>query len=320
MAADGARRFLIAADTGGTFTDLAVYDTATGATTFGKTLTTYGDLVEGVIAGLEDTGAELSHAALFKHGTTRHQRLHPAPRQPHGLIATAGFRDVLEIGRGNRPETFNLRYRRGAPLVPRSLRFEVTERMDGQGRVVTPLDVAELEALAPALRQAEVESIAISFLNSYANAVHEEQARAVLRALLPDVYITTGTELSREWMEYERTLDGGRQRVRGRPDVGLCGRLLGGAAWPPVRRALLHDGLQRRRDDARSGHRPAGDAGGIRADRRLHRCGGLCRGARHRPDDRLRHGRHHHRQVRTGDVVSVKRVVYQSESHPLFNN
>ncbi|MBB6309902.1 hydantoinase/oxoprolinase family protein [Xanthobacter tagetidis] len=206
MAADGARRFLIAADTGGTFTDLAVYDTATGATTFGKTLTTYGDLVEGVIAGLEDTGAELSHAALFKHGTTHVINAFIQRRGGRtALIATAGFRDVLEIGRGNRPETFNLRYRRGAPLVPRSLRFEVTERMDGQGRVVTPLDVAELEALAPALRQAEVESIAISFLNSYANAVHEEQARAVLRALLPDVYITTGTELSREWMEYERT-------------------------------------------------------------------------------------------------------------------
>ena len=199
-------RYLIAADTGGTFTDLAVYDFQTGATRFGKTLTTYGDLVDGVIAGLEDTSAQLDQASLFKHGTTH---VINAFIQRHGartaLIATKGFRDVLEIGRGNRPETFNLRYRRSEPLIPRSLRFEIVERMDGQGHVVLPLDVESVRALVPLLRKSNVESVAISLLNSYANAAHEEQVRDILRDLMPDVYVTIGTELSREWMEYERT-------------------------------------------------------------------------------------------------------------------
>lgn len=200
------RRYLIAADTGGTFTDLAVYDSHTGATKFGKTLTTYGDLVDGVIAGLEDTSAQLDEASLFKHGTTHVINAFIQRRGAKtALIATKGFRDVLEIARGNRPETFNLRYRRGEPLIPRSLRFEVVERMDGQGRVVQPLDIDSVKALVPLLQKSNVESIAISLLNSYANAAHEEQVRDILRDLMPDLYVTIGTELSREWMEYERT-------------------------------------------------------------------------------------------------------------------
>lgn len=199
-------RYLIAADTGGTFTDLAVYDTESGATRFGKTLTTYRDLVEGVLAGLEDAEARLDQASLFKHGTTH---VINAFIQRHGartaLVTTKGFRDVLEIARGNRPETFNLRYRRLPPLVPRSLRFEVAERIDGQGRVLQPLDVASVEALAPLLREANIEAVAISLLNAYANAEHEERTRDLLRRLMPDVYVTIGTELSREWMEFERT-------------------------------------------------------------------------------------------------------------------
>ncbi len=203
---EASRRYLIAADTGGTFTDLAVYDLETGTTRFGKTLTTYGDLVDGVIAGLEDTSAQLDQASLFKHGTTHVINAFIQRRGAKtALIATRGFRDVLEIARGNRPETFNLRYRRGEPLIPRSLRFEVIERMDGQGRVVTPLDAESVKALVPHLQNANVESVAISLLNSYANAAHEEQVRDILRELMPDVYVTIGTELSREWMEYERT-------------------------------------------------------------------------------------------------------------------
>lgn len=200
------RRYLIAADTGGTFTDLAVYDLKSGETTFGKTLTTYGDLVDGVISGLEDTHARLDEAALFKHGTTHVINAFIQRRGARtALVTTKGFRDVLEIARGNRPETFNLRYRRGEALIQRSMRFEVVERIDGQGRIVTPLDVEGVQALVAPLRSAGVESIAVSLLNSYANPEHEERVRDILRGLMPDVYITIGTELSREWMEYERT-------------------------------------------------------------------------------------------------------------------
>lgn len=199
-------RYLVAADTGGTFTDLAVYDLETGTTKFGKTLTTYGDLVNGVIAGLEDTSAQLDEAALFKHGTTHVINAFIQRRGARtALIATKGFRDVLEIARGNRPETFNLRYRRSEPLIQRSLRFEVVERTDGQGRIITPLDVESVKALVPLLRSAQVESVAISLLNSYANPEHEERVRDIICEMMPNVYVTIGTELSREWMEYERT-------------------------------------------------------------------------------------------------------------------
>jgi N-methylhydantoinase A len=203
---DHGRRYLIAADTGGTFTDLAVFDTQTGETRFGKTLTTYGDLVAGVIAGLEDTKVGLDQAAIFKHGTTH---VINAFIQKQGartaLVTTKGFRDVLEIARGNRPETFNLRYRRQESLVPRRLRFEVAERIEGKGEVVQPLDRKDVERLISILRDAGVEAIAVSLLNSYVNPVHEEEVARMLSEALPHVYVTSGTRLSREWMEYERT-------------------------------------------------------------------------------------------------------------------
>lgn len=198
--------FLVAADTGGTFTDLAVFDTRTGQTHFAKTLTTYGNLVEGVIAGLEDTSISLDQVNVFKHGTTH---VINAFIQRKGartaLIATRGFRDILEIARGNRPETFNLRYRREESLIPRRFRYEVGERIAGDGQVIEPLNIADVERLIPILRAEGIEAIAVSLLNSYANPAHEEQVAELLSKMLHDVYVTTGTRLSREWMEFERT-------------------------------------------------------------------------------------------------------------------
>ncbi|MCR6735972.1 MAG: hypothetical protein NVV83_18655 [Afipia sp.] len=122
-------RYLIAADTGGTFTDLAVHDTLTGETRFGKTLTDYSDLIAGVISGLEDTESSIGDAALLKHGTTHViNALLERRGAKAALITTAGFRDVVEIARGNRSVPFDLRYRRTPPLIPRSLRFEVDEQ------------------------------------------------------------------------------------------------------------------------------------------------------------------------------------------------
>ena len=110
--------YAIGIDVGGTFTDLAVFNTVTGETRFGKTLTTYGNLVAGVVAGLEDTRIGLDEAQIFKHGTTH---VINAFIQRQGartaLVTTQGFRDVLENARGNRPETFNLLERRRCFLV-----------------------------------------------------------------------------------------------------------------------------------------------------------------------------------------------------------
>lgn len=199
-------RYLIAADTGGTFTDLAVHDTLTGETRFGKTLTDYGDLIAGVISGLEDTESSIGDAALLKHGTTHViNALLERRGAKAALITTAGFRDVVEIARGNRSVPFDLRYRRTPPLIPRSLRFEINERIDSDGRIIEPLDLSGLEGLVELFRANDIESVAVSFLNAYRNPVHEEEASAFLRARLPDVFVTAGSELSREWSEYERT-------------------------------------------------------------------------------------------------------------------
>jgi N-methylhydantoinase A len=199
-------RYLIAADTGGTFTDLAVYDMFTGQTRFGKTLTDYDDLIAGVIRGLDDTDSEISAAALLKHGTTHViNALLERRGAKAALVTTHGFRDVLEIARGNRSVPFDLRYRRAEPLIPRSLRFEVTERIDGQGNVISALVEEEFDALAETLAQQSVDAVAVSFLNSYCNAEHEEMAVRFLKKRLPGIFVTCGTELSREWAEYERT-------------------------------------------------------------------------------------------------------------------
>jgi N-methylhydantoinase A len=121
------------------------------------------------------------------------------------LITTRGFRDVLEIGRGNRTQPFNLRFRREPPLIPRELRLEAEERMEASGNARVPLAIDALASLAEALRNEKVEALAISFLNSYVNPAHEQAAAKELRRLLPGVFVTTGSELTREWHEFERT-------------------------------------------------------------------------------------------------------------------
>jgi len=197
---------MVAADTGGTFTDVAVYDACERKVSYGKTLTNYTDLVEGALDGLASTGLKLDEALLFKHGTTHViNTFIQRSGARTALVATRGFRDTLEIGRGNRPVPFALEYRRDPPLVPRELRFEVGERMDAHGRVVEPLDMAGLAALAETFRREGIAAIAVSFINAYANPAHEEAAVALLRKLLPDAYVTSGTLLTREWFEFERT-------------------------------------------------------------------------------------------------------------------
>src|SRR5690606_19438224 len=194
------------AGTGGTFTDLAVHDTRSGATRFSKTLTTYGNLVAGAMTGLAATGITAAEAMVFTHGTTH--VINSLIQREGGrtaLVTTRGFRDVLEIGRGNRADPFDLHYRRDPPLIARDLRFEIDERIDARGRVLVALDTAGLEELAACLRSAGIEAVAISFLHAWRNPAHEQQAQRILRGLLPGVFVSCGSELTRELMEYERT-------------------------------------------------------------------------------------------------------------------
>ncbi|MBX5492761.1 MAG: hydantoinase/oxoprolinase family protein [Chloroflexi bacterium] len=200
------RALRLAVDIGGTFTDVAAFDEATGRLALGKWSSTPRDLVEGILRAIAEAGADLASANLLLHGSTV---VVNAILQRRGartaLITTRGFRDVYEIGRINRPESFNLFFRKHVPLVPRSLRFEVTERLDAEGEVLVPFDEAEAEAVARRLVELGIESVAVVFLHAYRNPAHELRMRDVLARVAPDLFVTLSHELSREYREYERT-------------------------------------------------------------------------------------------------------------------
>ncbi|TAK81996.1 MAG: hypothetical protein EPO20_23255 [Betaproteobacteria bacterium] len=196
----------VGTDIGGTFTDLVAFDAKRGKLFFGKALTTNSDLVDGILECIADVGLDLKAVDVLKHGTT--QVINTLLERSGGktaLVTTAGFRDVVEIGRASRPLAFRLDYRRSAPLVPPELRFEVRERMAADGAVLEPLATSELDAVVAQLKGAQVESVAVAFLNAYRNPAHEAQAAAYLRTRLPSIYVSASSELSREWFEYERT-------------------------------------------------------------------------------------------------------------------
>jgi N-methylhydantoinase A len=198
--------YVIAIDIGGTFTDLVACDVETGAVAYTKSPTTYDRLGEAIFDCIRKAALDASQASFVKHGTTLViNALLQRVGAKTALLATKGFRDLLEIGRGNRTRPFDLRFHREPPLIPRELRFDVTERVRGSGQVQTPLAIGELKDLAEKMREAGVEALAISFLNSYLTPDHEQDAAAEMRRLLPGVFVTTGTELTREWHEFERT-------------------------------------------------------------------------------------------------------------------
>jgi N-methylhydantoinase A len=198
--------YVIAIDIGGTFTDLVACDVETGRVAYTKSPTTYDRLGEAIFECIRKAALDAREASFVKHGTTLViNALLQRVGAKTALLATKGFRDLLEIGRGNRTRPFDLRFHREPPLIPRELRFDVTERVRGSGQVQTPLAIGELKTLADKLREAGVESLAISFLNSYLTPDHERAAAVEMRRLLPDVFITIGTELTREWHEFERT-------------------------------------------------------------------------------------------------------------------
>ena len=197
--------YAIAVDIGGTFTDLVAFDHASHRVIYAKSPTTYENLVDGILECFYKAKIRPAEASLVNHGTTLViNSLIQRKGAKTALITSKGFRDVLEIARGNRPDPFDLHYQRDEPLIPRELRLEVPERLDSKGEVVTPLDKAALKKLADEIKKLGIESVAIFFMNSYINPTHEENATEQLRELLPDTYVTFSTDLTREWYEYER--------------------------------------------------------------------------------------------------------------------
>ena len=194
--------YAIAVDIGGTFTDLVAFDHETQKVLYAKSPTTYDNLVEGILDCFNKAKITPAQASLVNHGTTLViNSLIQRKGSKTALVTTQGFRDILEIARGNRPDPFDLHYQRDEPLIPRELRFEVPERMGSKGEVVMPLDLPALKKLAGELKSLGAESVAIFFMNSYINPVHEEAACATLKELLPDVYVTYSTDLTSELTE-----------------------------------------------------------------------------------------------------------------------
>ena len=193
-----------AIDIGGTFTDLVYLDETTGRIGLGKTSTTPSRFEEGVIATVKDAG--LRDVQFLAHGTTVIiNTLTERKGAVTALITTRGLRDVLEIQRANRPDLYNLLFTKPKPFVPRRLRLEVTERMNYKGEVLIPLVKDEVRAAVAEARRQGAEAIAICFLHSYANPMHEQQAVEMVREAWPDVEITASHELTSEWREFQRT-------------------------------------------------------------------------------------------------------------------
>jgi N-methylhydantoinase A len=196
----------LAADVGGTFTDVAAFDETTGELRLGKTLTTPARLVTGIEQGVTKAGAGFRAARLFLHGTTvAINTILERTGAPCALLTTQGFRDIYEIGRVNRPESYNLFFRRHEPLIERDLRYEIRERIDSQGKVLIKLDEDAVRAAAAAAVAQGVQAIAILFLHSYRNPAHEERAKAIIAASHPQLFVTASHELSQEYREFERT-------------------------------------------------------------------------------------------------------------------
>ena len=196
----------IASDIGGTFTDLVYHDERSGQLGLAKTSSTPDDFARGVLDGIEKAHVPVDQTDFFVHGSTVViNALTERTGARTGLITTRGFRDVLEIGRANRPDMFNFSFRKPEPIVPRHLRLEVAERVNYRGEILEPLDEEEVRKAVRYLDEEGVEAIAICFLHSYANPSHEQRAVEIAREEAPDLAITVSSEVTRQWREYERT-------------------------------------------------------------------------------------------------------------------
>ena len=202
------REFRIGVDVGGTFTDVICHDVESGTVLVGKSPTESSDPAKGVLWAVEKTlhGTSLAKASHFSHGTTAGLNALLERRGAlTGLLCTSGFRDVLEIRRGSRSDAFDLLWKPPAPLVPRKLRQPVRERMRADGSVLEPLVKDDVVEALNLFEAAGVTSIAVSFINAWANPTHEREAAHILRQAGYGGEITASHELSREYREFERT-------------------------------------------------------------------------------------------------------------------
>ena len=195
---------LVGVDVGGTFTDLIKLDQNTGKVRLAKVASTIENQAFGVMQSIAEAETNLKNVALVVHGTTTTTNAVLERKLSRtGLITTAGFRDVLELGRRTRPQPYGMKGH-FLPIIPRDLRLEVGERMDYAGRILIPLNESSVREAGKKLLDQGVESVVVHFLHAYANPEHELRAAEILAEFWPNEYITTGHSLLSESREFER--------------------------------------------------------------------------------------------------------------------
>ena len=195
---------VIGVDVGGTFTDLIKLDQNTGKVRLAKVASTIENQAFGVLQSIAEAETNLKNVALVVHGTTTTTNAVLERKLSRtGLITTAGFRDVLELGRRTRPQPYGMKGH-FLPIIPRDLRLEVGERMDYAGRILIPLNESSVREAGKKLLDQGVESVVVHFLHAYSNPEHELRAAEVLAEFWPNEYITTGHSLLSESREFER--------------------------------------------------------------------------------------------------------------------
>jgi N-methylhydantoinase A len=200
----GEANLRVAVDVGGTFTDICVLREDTGEMQVAKVPSTP-DPMEGVVAGVEEVGVDLSDVALFSHGTTVATNALITRRfPPAAMVTTKGFRDIIEIRRGTRNDLWDAYKDVAPPYIRRRDRLTVSERIDAAGQVVERLDEDEARQTAALLRKRGVETVSVCFVNSYANPAHELRMKEILIEELPGVSVSTSSEVMPEIFEHER--------------------------------------------------------------------------------------------------------------------
>jgi len=198
--------YRVAVDIGGTFTDVVCYDEGVAELKTAKLLSTPDDLSIAVLEGIQRVVPNLADISFFVHGTTAGLNAFLERKGANvALLTTEGFRDVYEIGRANRPDMYNLFYRKPTPLVKRRHILEVPERTLYDGSIERLLDEVALQEAIQRIKTNGYDAVAVVFLHAYANPEHELKAAHAIHATLPDLSVSLSHQVAREWREYERT-------------------------------------------------------------------------------------------------------------------
>ncbi|XRP97182.1 hydantoinase/oxoprolinase family protein [Methanocaldococcus sp. 16A] len=202
-------RYRVGIDIGGTFTDLVYFDEKSKEFSVVKVPTTPKKPADGALKAIETAKIELKDIYMLIHATTLgtnmflgQEGLNP-PKL--ALITTKGFRDIVEIGRQRRADLYNLFFEKPKPIVLRRDRYEVEERINAKGEIITPLNEEELRRIVREIYSKGYEIIVVSFLHSYRNPIHEIKAKKIIKEVCPEIEVITSHEINPEYKEYERT-------------------------------------------------------------------------------------------------------------------